>query len=98
LPNSWAGEEIDMNLVILGAITKAAFAVLSLIVVLLVAQSEIARRRPRHRLLRQTILTPSEILGLRRINTHWLSNSPSRAPPGVTSIRQRGTPGSFSRD
>jgi hypothetical protein len=87
-----------MNVVILGAITKVAVAVMGLVVVLLVAQCQIARRRPRLRLLRQPVLTPCEILELRRINTHRLVNSPSRAPPGMTSNRQRVTPGSFSRD
>ena len=87
-----------MNVVILGAITKAAFAVLGLMVGLLLAHIEMAQRRPRHRVLRQTILSPSEYLELRRINTHRLVNSPSRAPPGMTSNRQRVTPGSFSRD
>jgi len=87
-----------MNVVILGVITKAAVAVVGLVVGLLLAQCEMARRRPRHRLLRQPVLTPSEFLELRRISTHRLINSPSRAPPPMTSNRRRGTPGSLSRD
>jgi hypothetical protein len=86
-----------MNVVILGVMTKAALAVMGLVLGLLYARLKIARR-PRQRLVRQTILTPSEYLELRRINTHRLVNSPSRAPPGMTSNRQRVTPGSFSRD
>ncbi len=86
-----------MNVVILGVITKAAVAVMGLLLGLLYARIQIARR-PRQRLVRQTILTPSEYLELRRSNTRRLVNSPSRAPPGMTSNRQRVTPGSFSRD
>jgi len=87
-----------MNVVILGVITKATLAVIGLVVGLLLAQIEMAQRRSRHRVLRQPVLAPSEYLELRRINTRRLINSPSRAPPGMTSNRQRGTPGSFSRD
>ncbi|HEY1922740.1 MAG TPA: hypothetical protein VGG44_08230 [Tepidisphaeraceae bacterium] len=86
-----------MNVVILGVITKAALAAIGLMLVWLYARFEIARR-PRHRLIRQTILTPSEYLELRRSNTRRLVNSPSRAPPGMASNRHRVTPGSFSRD
>jgi hypothetical protein len=86
-----------MNVVILGVITKAAVAVMGLVLGLFYARLQIARR-PRQRLVRQTILTPSEYLELRRSNTRRLVNSPSRAPPGMTSNRQRVTPGSFSRD
>jgi hypothetical protein len=97
LPIIWAGEEFDMNVVILGVITKATIALIGLVVALLVVQAEIARR-PRQRFVRQTILTPSEFLELKRANTRRPVNSPSRAPPGLTSNRQRGTPGSSSRE
>ena len=97
LANSWAGEELDMIVVILGAITKAAVAVVGLVVGLLVAQYELSRRRAQHRLLRQAVPAPSEFLEPRRINTRRMINSPSRAPPRVISNRHRGTPGSFGR-
>lgn len=87
-----------MNVVILGAITKATVGVLGLALGLLLVLCQMAQARSRRRFLRQPIYVPSEFSEPRRINTHRLIDSPSRAPPPMTSKRLRGIPGSFGRE
>ncbi len=86
-----------MNMVILGAITKAAVGDLGLVLGLLLVLLQMAQARSRQRFQRQPIDLPSESSELRRINTHRLTDSPSRAPPPMTSKRLRGIPGFFGR-
>jgi hypothetical protein len=85
-----------MNVVILGVIIKTV-AVFGLLSGLWLVLCKMARERSLHRFVRQLVLAPSEFSGPARINTRRLIDTPSRAPPLMTSKRQRGSPGSFCR-
>ena len=89
---------LELNVVILGVITKGVVIALGCLTTLLLALWRFAEAGARRRLVLQVAFTPSVFSSLARIETRRLIHSPSRAPPNMIYRRSLLTPGQLGRE